>query len=206
MIKYLLLLCSLSGVAYAHPVSYEGSYMIGSQNSKSMGRQLVIYSHKYWLGYGLSLDRLEDDRVYASQVSLLAKRWNLPEAQANIYLYGGYGLLEKEDDSTTGIAHYGTQIDYETREVFTAFKYRRFDTYDNYNRDSYVAQAGFAPFVAGFNDLNVWLIGELSYKPEYSRSGEGALLLRFFYKNVYWEMGSSMDGGPIFNFMVHYNP
>ncbi len=205
--KILLLLLLLTPhLGYAHPVSYEGSFMLGSQNSNDMGRQLIIYSQKYWLGYGASFNRFEDDQVYASQLSLLAKRWNLPAAQANIYVFGGYGMLEQEDKRTSGIAHYGTQIDYETREIFTAFKYHRFDNYDEFNRDNYAVQAGFAPFLADYNDLNVWLIGELAYHPDTLRNGVGAVLLRFFYKNVYWEMGSSFEGGPIFNFMLHYNP
>lgn len=209
MFKKLLLITLLyTPLASAHPVSYEDSFMIGSHNSEMKSENLLIYSYRYYLGLGLSATRFEKDWIYAPQVSVLAKRWNLPEAQANIYVYGGYGILDREmEESTKGIGRLGTQIDYETRKIFTAFKYRRFDTFDStYNVDTYTVQAGFAPYVAAFDELNTWLIGEWTYTPEYKANGEGSLFLRFFYKNIYWELGSSFEGEPMINFMVHYYP
>jgi hypothetical protein len=193
-------------VALAHPVSYEGSYMVASDNSKASSEYMLIYSKKYWLGYGIVAHRFDEDWAYIPQLSILAKRWNLPEAQANIYIYGGYGQLDLENGHTEGITRLGTQIDYETRKVYSAIKVKRFDTLDDYNTDIYTLQAGFAPYIAGFNDLNTWLIGEWTYNPEYQSHAEASLLLRFFYKNVFWELGSNTNGDPMFNFMVHYNP
>jgi hypothetical protein len=207
MLKILYLLLLLPSYLKAHPVSYQDSLLIASQHSDIQGEQLLIYSQTYYLGLGLSATRLQKDWIYAPQISLLAKRWNLPAAQANIYLYGGYGVLDRDSkNSTDGITRIGTQIDYETRKIFSAIKYRRFDTFNDYNADTYTLQLGFAPYLAGFEELNTWLISEWSYTPKYKANGDGTLFLRFFYKNIYWEIGSSFEGETMFNFMVHYNP
>lgn len=82
-----------SVTAFAHPVSYKGAIGVMTWNQPFLS--------DYWLTYSLLPNaaiaarsmRMEMPEgtylVYFPQVDFLAKRWNNPNSQANIYTYGG---------------------------------------------------------------------------------------------------------------------
>ena len=83
---------------------------------------------------------------------------------------------------------------------------------------------GMAPYVGGMDELQTWLIVQLDARPPYYYRSEAepldlvaarsyALppnllevtpLMRFFYKNVLWEMGASIRGQFFTSLMLHY--
>jgi hypothetical protein len=66
------------------------------------------------------------------------------------------------------------------------------------------ARVGFSPKMADFKDLQTWVMLQGMYTPDVDRKVMLTPLLRFFYHNVLWEMGSSTRGEWMLNFMVHY--
>jgi hypothetical protein len=64
-------------------------------------------------------------------------------------------------------------------------------------------RVGYAPFVAGYNDLNIWAIMQFDYNPDMRSEVQVTPFLRFYYKNVLWEMGASLRGNIYWQFMVH---
>ena len=114
----------------AHPVSFEGGTSLMSEMSPLNQEISLIYSPKWWLGTGLIYDRKTDSReLISAQLAYLAKRWNLPESQGNVYIFGGLGGskigIEIDPDAEFDEAFYrlGLQADFETRKVYTAIRY-----------------------------------------------------------------------------------
>jgi len=84
---FFLLLVSAT-VAPGHPVAYQGAsqWMTGVSGDAI---NFEIY-HSYtaraaWGLHSMAFDRPENDAFLALQHNWLLKRWNLPDAQANIY-------------------------------------------------------------------------------------------------------------------------
>ena len=93
--------------------------------------------------------------------------------------------------------------DWESRVHYTMFKAKKF-IYNGESRHNFIARYGFAPFVAGMNELQSWLILQAMYVEDQSKEVIITPMLRFFYKNVLWEIGSSTRGQSYLTLMVHY--
>ena len=203
----------ISGAAHAHPTSSQGTISIMGENSSDMSHYDLIYSYKYWLGLGARAhqQRMDMDTVDSAlgTVGVLLYRSNGEEHQGNVYLTGGLGHAWFKDQADTTYKDdfaytTGFQADYETRKIYTLVKYENMRTEDDVFSEYYQARVGFAPYVAGFYDLNAWFILQASTDKAVSSKIELAPIIRIFYKNVLTEFGSSIDGNFLFNFMVHY--
>lgn len=202
-IKYLIMLSFLvSFRSYAHPVAYARAYSYMAQNTSKASENTLVYSPKYWLGYGLKHIQSGENEWTNLHLGFLLKRWNEFEYQGNIYLFGGPGRVKYQGEEAS-FAKYGFQADWETRRVYTLFKYTSAQS-DLIRTEEFVGRVGFAPFVAGFNDLNAWGILQVKYSALEEKQTEITPYLRMFYKNVLWEMGSSLDQNWMFNFMVRF--
>ena len=60
---------------------------------------------------------------------------------------------------------------------------------------------GFAPFLADYSDLNVWFVTQFTKHND--ETTETTQYMRFYMKNVLWEVGADFNGGFSFNFMIH---
>lgn len=204
--KYFLgLLFSLS--AYSHPVAYQGAYSFMSINNSEMSENTLIYSPKYWLGLGVKSVQSENEKWNNLHLGFLLKRWNEFNSQANIYAFGGPGIvsIRQEDDSfkDESFMRYGVQADWESREYYTMIKYN--GAYSkNETSEEFQARVGFAPFIAGFNDFNLWAILQYQHMPFETEQTRVTPILRMFYKTVLWELGSSLDNNWNLNFMVRF--
>jgi hypothetical protein len=65
-------------------------------------------------------------------------------------------------------------------------------------------RVGAAPYEAEFEELASWLMIQAQYHPALGRDYAVTPLARFFYKNVLWETGVSLDGDWMLNFMFHF--
>lgn len=198
-------------LTYGHPTSYEGGFALMSELHPEIQEISMIYSPKYWLGLGIVTMRSPDEfELATSQIAWLVNRWNLPEAQGNFYLLGGlgHGKLESKG-SLSGqegaIYRFGAQADFETRRIYTFLRYveHRFTDRNERLNNQLAAAVGFAPYLGKFDELNSWIIfkviarnnlNEFIYLPE----------LRFFYKNLLWEIGQDFRGNSQFNFMIRF--
>lgn len=194
--------------AFAHPVSYKGATGIMSYNSPEMNELLVTYSFNF--NYAAAVTYLRDSKSEFAipRFNYLVKRWNNPDSQGNIYLSGGIGS-EKFNDKTYGVRLAEFIADWEDRRYYTYFEHLNL-TRDNdqnvmlpdqsYNHTK--MRLGYAPFLGDYNDLNVWTIVQFEKHNE-EKQIEATPFLRFFIKNVLWEVGAGFDGSTKFNFMIH---
>ena len=64
-------------------------------------------------------------------------------------------------------------------------------------------RAGFAPYLADFEQLHSWFILQLERNSTLPGITTVTPLIRLFYQNVLLEAGSSLEGEFNFNFMIH---
>lgn len=203
----ILALSLLSTMAWAHPVSFKKGIGFMSYNSPTMNEVLLAYSFNSQFAVGSTYLRDADSEFYIPRANYLVKRWNNEDSQANIYLSGGAGY-ENFNSKSYGVRLGEFVIDWEDRKYYTSLQHLYLNRDNdkntllpkNYNHTK--ARVGFAPFLADYNDLNVWLIlqGE---KHNNEKQIELTQFLRFYMKNVLWEVGAGSKGTFAFNFMIH---
>lgn len=187
----------------AHPVAYEGAFSFMSINSRDMSENTLVYSPKYWLGTGVKHVEGKDSKWTNAHLGFLAKRWNEFHSQGNFYLFGGPGVVWNRQQSDY-FTRYGMQLDWETRRIYTMFKTSIADSKKFGTEQDYEGRIGFAPYLAGFDDFNSWMILQVTHVPGREQEVQVTPLLRMFYQNVLWEVGSSFQGNWLLNLMVRY--
>ena len=209
--KYLfLLLALLSFKLQAHPVIYKDGIAISSSNMASYSENYLMYSFssKWSMGLGHYRFTQDDQNTEMGIVKLNHLFWrkNGEDYQANIYLHGGMGMVDNEIGRKATRETYmaGIEGDWETRQLFTSLKHFEFHTPGVMDISMTQARVGFSPILTDFKDLQTWFMVQGMYTPETDSTVMITPLLRFFYHNILWEMGSSFRGEWMFNFMVHY--
>lgn len=202
----LLLILALSK-ANAHPVSYKGATGIMSYNSAEMNEILLTYSLSHELALGTTYIREKNSEFYIPRINFLAKRWNNEDSQGNFYLGAGSGI-EKYNSSHHNVRLAEVVADWESRKYYVYLEHLHLlrDNKDNplwLQRDDNHTKfrLGFAPFLADYSDLNVWMIAQLTKHND--ETTEATQFFRFYMKNTLWEVGADFKGGFAFNFMVH---
>ena len=204
-----LFLSILFTQAQAHPVAFAGSYSIMTWNSKDMSDWML--THSFTSKYSLSarylrLQTVDGERTfYMPQLNFLLKRWNELDSQANIYLTLGHGG-EKINSSFKDTSTLALETDWESRKYYVSFKQDAFISHKNSGKNIYQTKlrAGFAPYLAEFNELNSWFILEASRSNKDEKDFKLVPIIRFFYHNVLTEFGVSSRGDSQFNLMVHF--
>jgi hypothetical protein len=89
----------------------------------------------------------------------------------------------------------GGQIDFETRRFYSSFKVDYHES-DLFTHRTDTLQLGFSPYAHDAGGLATWLIvSGRRYAGETHDGEELALLLRFFRKTTWLEIGANTDGG-----------
>lgn len=204
---FMLIMILASINSLAHPVSYKDAIGIMSYNNSKMNEVLLTYSLTPKFAVATSYLRDSQSEFYIPRANFLLKRWNNDDSQGNIYLSAGAGY-EKFNSNNYGVRLGEFIADWENRKYYTYFEhlYLNRDNDQNslipdkgYNHSK--VRAGFAPFLADYNELNVWFI--LQAEKHNNEPVQGTQFLRFFMKNVLWEIGAGFDGTMAFNFMIH---
>lgn len=211
--KFLAVSClflSIMGTkAEAHPVAFAGSYSIMTWNSKEMNDWM--FTHSFTSNFSLTarylrLDTKDGERTfYVPQASFLLKRWNELDSQANIYLSLGHGG-EKVNSSFKNTSSAAIEADWESRKYYVSFREDVLISHKNSDRNIYMskARAGFAPYLAEFNEMNTWFILQADMTNKMEKDFKLTPFIRLFYHNVLTEFGVSSKGDAQFNFMVHF--
>ncbi len=196
------LLALLPLAATAKPIAFaKGTTLMAEYGAGTMNEAQLFYAPRYWYSFGggwLEL-RSEDDttqrHITYLRGNLLAKRWNLPAAQANVFVWGGLGRATGNDFEGSELArNIGAQFDYETRRVYGAF---RSDLQES-DRFSYridTLQLGWAPYKHDYDTLATWFVVQgRQYTGGLYDGVETALLVRFFKGGAWVEVGATTDG------------
>lgn len=220
--------------AAARPVANANSTtFLGEFTDGTMTEFQIAYAPKYWWSVGVGrLEILGEGHgsakhrqvVTYARANLLARRWNMESAQANIFVWGGAGRAELHrfheevttpdepdehdhgggsDPAGTPAYHWmrwenswnaGGQIDYETRRIYSALK-TDFHYSSLYWHRMDTVQLGFAPYEHDVDRIATWFVASATrYSGDLHEDTEISLLLRFFKKRAWVEAGATTEG------------
>lgn len=226
-----LLLALSTETASARPIaSKESTMAIADYRDGAMAEAQLFYAPTHYLSFGIGHMELDDGgtdvrhSVSYLRVNWLAKRWNMANAQANIFVWGGLGSarlggwtydpglppprtpghdhIVPPESSENGIVESDTsysyngggQIDYETRRIYVSFK-TDMQYSDLFKHRADTLQFGYAPYEHDTDSLATWfVVSGRNYDGDMHEDTEVALLLRFFKKRVWVEAGATLEG------------
>lgn len=198
--------------AAGKPIAFaNGTTVMAEYGAGTMDELQAFYAPTYWLSLGGGVLRLDSDSVSKSRTidyvraNWLVHRWNLDDAQGNLFVWGGLGSATGSDfrggklDRETGF-----QADYETRRIYAS---AMSDLHESsvYSHRVDTVQLGFAPYAHDFDDLATWFVIQARhYTGNLHRGPEYAALVRLFKGGAWIEAGLTQDGKPqvmaMFNF------
>jgi len=203
---------ALFAPAWAKPIAFaNGTTIMAEYGAGTMQEVQGFYAPYYWLSLGGGHLRLDSDQVQRTrQISYLranwlAHRWNLADAQANVFVWGGLGSATGNDFRGTRLDRdLGFQADYETRRVYASLMSDLHES-SAYSHRFDTLQLGYAPYAHDYNDLAVWFVFQTRhYTGDLHRGSENAVLMRFFKGGAWIEAGVTQNGKPqlmaMFNF------
>lgn len=188
--------------ATAKPIAFaKGTTVMLEYGAGTMNEAQLFYAPRYWYSLGGGWLELQSDdgakqrHIAYVRANLLAKRWNLPGAQANVFAWGGLGSATGNEFAGATLArNLGVQADYETRRVYSAFRSDLQES-DRFSHRIDTVQLGWAPYKHDYNTLATWLVVQgRRYTGDLYRGTETALLVRFFKGGTWVEVGATTDG------------
>lgn len=206
----LLILLGYAVQLNAAPLGYKNSWMVMSDFSKTFQELSVNYSTTANDAFGIAVSAMETDNSLMRQQSTEAvytrklARWNLPNAQANIWFIGGLG-------STTGnmfegsktAASPGLQVDYETTRFYSMASTRSYLT-EGSSSNITTLRLGGSFYEVDYDQPQPWIIIEARRMTFVSKQYEYTPMLRVIHNRYFVEAGASFSGQLRFNFMYNY--
>ncbi len=202
-----------SHLVEAAPMGFEGSVMtMGdfNQNWREAGFNYALTSRD-----ALGLTHLEfrsDDHKDKREVDTLnytrlLSRWNLTDAQSNLWLFMGIGeirgSLDNQSIDSKFITSPGFQFDYETSRIYFATTHKIYRA-SNLNHDTTSIRAGFSFYESDYDKTQPWFILETKYTNQISDKIEVIPMLRLINKNIFVEGGVNNSGQPRLNLMYTF--
>jgi hypothetical protein len=158
---------SVAAPMQAKPLSYVGGTMVMQENDETGYTLSIDYTFDPHFALGLySKYEINQDEFWMAgpQLNTLVKRWNLPDGQGNIFTMTGVGMARQGSNNQPS-AWAALLADYETRRWFLSYEPRL--TYAGNIEKSFWqrAHAGFAPYLANYDELNTWLLIRVDHHP-----------------------------------------
>ena len=197
-----LALAALPLAVQAKPIAFAyGTTVMAEYGAGTMTEVQGFYAPSYRYSFGgghLALDGERDDRtrdITYLRANYLPKRWNLPGAQANVFVWGGIGRASAgADGSDLTTWNAGGQLDYETRRIYASLRTDHFES-SAFSHRIDTLQLGVAPYPHETNQLAVWFVVQAREMTGGLTDGtEVAALLRLFKRNAWLEAGVTQDG------------
>ncbi len=211
-IVVLSMILAFSTRSWAHPVAFTAATQIQVTSSSDMAQLEAYYTYKPAMALGVNIEWMnyESDKgggerwLYGIQHNWLLKRWNLENAQGNIYAGIGGGVTDySKEENSDAFGRAILQMDYETRRIYTAFK-ETLDTGSDFTHANSTLSLGVAPYLHDFGKLATWVIVDFNYVTEFDDHVRVIPKLRFFTKSWYLEVGMSVEGEHHFSLMHHF--
>lgn len=199
-------------IVAAKPIAFaNGTTIMAEYGAGTMEEAQIFYAPYYWLSLGGGVLRLDSDETHRARrieylrVNYLAKRWNLDDAQANIFAWGGLGIATGNDFLGSRLDRdAGFQADYETRRIYASFVSDLHES-SAYSHRVDTLQLGFAPHETDYHDLAIWFVLQgRGYSGGIHHGVETAALLRLFKGGAWVEAGVTSDGKPQIMMMFNF--
>lgn len=208
--SFFLLVMGTVSNSFAAPMGFKNSWMLMGDFSKTYQEFSLNYATTVNDAFGISGSAMQTDNSVSKQQNLEAvytrklARWNLPEAQANIWFIGGLG-------STTGntfngsktMASPGIQVDYETTRFYSMASARVYAG-EGATSNITTARLGASFYEADYDEPQPWVIIEARRMTFVSKQYEFTPMLRVIHKWYFVEIGANSSGELRFNFMYNY--
>ena len=131
----------------------------------------------------------------------LVRRWNMPEAQANIWFIGGIGNITGNNFSgSKTMASPGIQVDYETTRIYVSATSRLYRA-QGLNHDFASARAGFSFYEVDYDQTQPWFILEVRRMRGLTDKTEVTPMLRLIHNRYFVELGVNNASQARMNFM-----
>ena len=202
------LVCSSpAGTAVAAPMGFKDSWMAMGDFGPGWREAWVNYAitSRDAVGAGALYMRSDDGsktRTLAeANYTRLLQRWNLTDAQANIWFFMGAGAISGNDFAGTRAAVApGFQVDYETTRVYLSATARLYRA-EQLNHDFAAARAGFSFYEVDYDEVQPWLIVEARRMRGLSEKTEITPMLRLIHNRFFVELGVNNSRQARLNFM-----
>lgn len=209
-VAFLLAVSSLH-VQSAALMGFEDSYMLMTETGKFNQEVMFNYAPSIHHAFGVEVMRMSPKGMRATTMTGinytgLIQRWNLPSAQANVWLMGSVG-------EARGL-HHGfsyspsVQFDYETMRLYFLAKMRMLRA-PGMNNDMVAVQGGFSFYEADFDETQPWFVLEAKAIKNFNPSFQLTPALRLINKNYFLELGvtnpfNKSERAPRLNLMFTY--
>jgi hypothetical protein len=215
MIRLTLALCiaaAASSPVMAKPIAFaDGTTVMAEYGAGTMQELQIFYAPRfdYSVGGGhVDFSSDEDgqtEHITYARLNWLAHRWNLDDAQANVFVWGGVGSATGNSFSgSTFTGNSGGQADYETRRVYASLK-TDLERSSQFSVRVDTLQLGLAPYKHDYGGLATWFVFQARHYTDNLHSGiETAALLRLFKGGAWIEAGvtnaEKLQAMAMFNF------
>ncbi|MES2102229.1 MAG: hypothetical protein V4569_20570 [Pseudomonadota bacterium] len=196
-----------TGVAGAAPMGFKDSAMGMADVSPNWREAWVNYAltPRDAIGAGGLYMRSDDQtrtRTLAEvNYTRLLKRWNLADAQANVWFFAGAGAIRGNDfQGSKLVLAPGVQVDYETTRVYLAATARLYRAKD-LNHDFGSVRAGFSFYEVDYDEIQPWLVLEARRMRGLSDKTEITPMLRLIHNRYFVELGVNNARQARANFM-----
>jgi hypothetical protein len=194
-------LTSLS--ALCGPMGFKDSWMAMGDISPNWQEVFVNYALTARDAAGATALSMRSDngtktrQVTEATYTRLAKRWNMPEAQANIWFLGGIGNITGNDFSgSKTLVSPGIQVDYETTRVYVSATARLYRA---------EGRAGFSFYEADYDQTQPWFVLEVRRMRGLTDKTEVTPMLRLIHNRYFVELGVNNASQARVNFMYIFD-
>lgn len=184
-----------AGAAAAAPMGFKGSVMAMGDFGPSWRESWVNYAltTRDAIGVGgvymRSDDKAQTRTLAEVNYTRLLRRWNLADAQANVWFFAGAGAIRGNDfaGSKWALAP-GVQVDYETTRIYLAATARLYRA-DGLNHDFASVRAGFSFYEADYDEIQPWVVLEARRMRGLSDKTEITPMLRLIHNRYFVDLG-----------------
>jgi hypothetical protein len=195
----------------AAPMGFEGSWMTMGDFDANWRETFANYAITPQDAFGVAATYMRsDDKLRTVDLAdltytRLLQRWNLPNAQANLWFVGGLGAAQSSSrenihPTTKIVASPGVQFDYETTRVYFAGAARLYRA-EEIDHDVASLRAGFSFYETEFDQTQPWFVVEARRMHDLSDKTEITPMLRLVNKDYFIEAGINNSRQFRFNFM-----
>lgn len=202
--------------ATAGPMGFKDAYMFMGDFNQNWREAFINYAVTPRDALGMSATYMRSDDKSRTRTleevtyTKLFHRWNMPHAQANLWLIGGIGALQGEnkrmssnDDFNNLMITPGVQFDYETTRVYFQAAHRLYRA-SGINHDYSSLRAGFSFYETDYDQTQPWFILEARNMNGLSDKIEMTPMLRLINKSFFVEAGVNNAAEPRFNLMYQF--
>ncbi len=135
-----------------------------------------------------------------------AQRWNMPDAQANVWLFAAVGEVKRHMGAgqvTQTVVTPGFQVDAESTRLYTSLS-GQFHHANGFHQRTLAVRAGFSFYETSYEEWQPWFIVEAKRTSGITQGVEWTPMLRLIHKRYFLELGVSESGqarlSAMFNF------